>query len=548
MKLYKKVVSTVSAIVLVASQICFDASATNIGGTASFSYNMGQANFSQNFGDDYALRQESGSNVTTGTTNYFTWSEQTTSMVVNEWRQYAVSQGQQPYSTTPTGSGASKGQITYTKQYKIPFGDNNSGLKKTIEKAKNEYKPKSGVSPYTLFNTDGWHYHCTSQNKVLCVKDFLDESKTTFQMGDNTYSSIKEMYNAASASDKDLIKRILKQVLLQAGFTEAEVNNIIQLMLAGGTEEPQLQEMQKVSLHQNPFNLSVIENILRPWLTGLGGNWNRFPQSSSPLVSGNAANPSFNPRRFADPAGLLRALLQLYPNGRPDVNSIRTSGTRLPLADTYYADKRYELVSHLVNAMSSWGVNEVDVTTMLDYRIKAIKIGTKTKDTPTGRYVWTVEKLDQDDQYTDQGLAGTNIVTTSSRFSFRPQSAGKYRITCYPEYKKESACYVSAGAMQYAYLTDTNTVLFAEQNFVQGDTSMKGPSGNTIKSVEYRETLTTQTGWQFGQNRNNSTVSTYINPYLQSWELNVTADMVDRNIVDFTNGGIALDFETERIE
>ena len=115
MKLYKKVVSTVSAIVLVISQFCFDASATNIGGTASFSYNMGQANFSQNFGDDYALRQESGSNVTTGTTNYYTWSEQTTSMVVNEWRQYAVSQGQQPYSTTPTGSGASKGQITYIR-------------------------------------------------------------------------------------------------------------------------------------------------------------------------------------------------------------------------------------------------------------------------------------------------------------------------------------------------------------------------------------------------------------------------------------------------
>lgn len=548
MKHFKKFASAVVAVVIATSHFCFDASATNIGGTASFSYNMGQANFSQNFGDDYALRQESGSNVTTGTANYFTWDEQTTSKIVNEWRQYAVSQGQQPYSTTPTGSGASKGQITYTKQYKIPIGNLGTGLKKTIRDAATKYQPQNGYSPYTLFNTDGWHYHCTSQNKVLCVKDFLDDSKTTFQIGDNTYSSVKEMYNAASVSDKELIKRILRQVLLQAGFTEAEVNNIIQLMLAGGTEEPQLPEMQQVSQHQNPFDLTVIETILRPWLSRLGGNWNRLPQPTSPVVSGNAANPSFNPRRFADPVALLRKLLQLYPNGGQGANTIPTSGTKLPLADTYYADKRYELVSHLVDAMSSWGVNEVDVTTMLDYRIKAIKIGTKTKDTPTGRYVWTVEKLDQDGQYTDQGLAGTNTVTTSSRFSFRPQSAGKYRITCYPEYKKESSCYVSGGAMQYAYLTDTNTVLFAEQNFVQGDTSMKGPSGNTIKSVEYRETLTTQTGWQFGQNNNNSTTSTYINPYLQSWELNVTPDMVDRNIVDFSNGGIALDFETERIE
>ena len=522
--------------------------------------------------------------------------------IYRSWETYKVDDSDElsPSNEGTWGNSGVYGYFPRTVTYRIPINSDGSGygLRTDVDSFLNAF---DRLGFYTIFNTGGNNplYYGVRDNNTIHMgsRDFFGIDGAvgnTFRLGNNTYDSILEMYLAADASQRSIIIDCLREALEKMGYDSAEIQNMInQLQNAAQTGDSLAAQgwnntQIKTYLIQQGFISSSLNGLLFGGFISLLGP---APNTVSTddfadfierwLFTHNGALPEGfdgsdtqtqvfwlgGPRGFSINGNATDSLLPdgtfytvpysyYYQMGIDDTSDLVHFGQDLINGGVYDArdiHNRIGIVDHVLRAYETLGVDTVDVTRVLDYRIKSLWIGAGEKDTLTHKYMWTIEKKDADGSFTLYPLANSiaGTLTPMKDFYFRPTSVGTYKITCYPEYTTTTVNKVAAYATEYAYLTDTGNVFLMDQNF-QGDT-VPSLDGNTHSMIDEEIETGEATGWNWdGSNADVNTTDPnaprHQNEYAQTWVIDVDDGMIDQTIIDLNSGTIRMEFDTERIE
>lgn len=442
--------------------------------------------------------------------------------------------------------------------------------------------PNSGI--YDRSNVVGSGYKTD-------LKTF-DGTPNSFKNGDTSYNSISEMLRGLNDAELNRALQLLRRILKATGlFNDAMIDAIIQALKIRIIIIRLVDRIQEGVRKIN--NSTTVVNVLFPGLLNddfyklfdLVHNYD-FDVSNTPTFingtdggSNRATTQKIDPDKlrewFDQKAGqhtgyTPSSLDDIYKkiNNSDNTRRIADDVIQGGLTDGTYLEDRIGLAKNALDAMATWGLDSVDISRVLDYRIKELKLNQSEQDIPTGKYMWKIEIRDPETGRFVETLNSPDTLAPNATFFFRPLAQGTYKITCYPEYKKATVDSASVFATEYTYLTDTKNVLTIEQNFWPNDTVTNMPGVMSDKQHKsYTETIeseATDPHWNWDSEPHypttyrlasqfvggTSTVSatpTHLNEYAMSWIVNVTEDMVNQIIIDFNTGDYRSEFSTERI-
>lgn len=538
--------------------------------------------------------------------SYDRWSSLDTSQVYRDIERYAVDGDDLflPDNSDNLYGNLPYGYMTETRNYRVPYDE----LKELIDRLYELYPDGTGDSNFlpawTMFNEGSALYSGTPSNNAFPMgsNDFYN-SDNSFRLNGIDFTSLSAMYRAANSSEKETIRELVKKAVEESGVYSGsdedgdgvtEVEEAVEAMLTE-TVDYEMQLNAALLGLQAALNSMFLDPHLRySMLTdeqksallakyrelhghndGHGSSYGDY--ADIPGIDEEFWN-FFSERGYTLSPGLLEDVLSegdyttrfyqdivsTYNNYfKPDQSNDQYDGqlqnfnnNLFPggLYDYDYMPYRYGLAEYILEQYANCGVENIDLTRVLDYRIKSLWIGDSIHDSLTGRYVWTVEKEDSDGEYTM--ISATDYVS-NTHYGFRPTSKGRYRITCYPEYQSDSINRVASFATEYTILTDVGNVILSEQNFEarnsDGDANLvSSMDGNAHKSIdEYTLTNSVTHPWDEDGQLTNSGVETdplYRNQYARAWVFDVDDAMLDHVIIDFDHGTIRDDYDTERIE
>ena len=402
------------------------------------------------------------------------------------------------------------------------YGDDRS-----VEDAVNNimYPSTRLVPRYHIVGFPNWVYREYNE-RYIDEEDWMNYVQNALNMlnmmPSNAFIEAAENYQAMFGASVDEISEQFRNSFLNSldfsnsGMSDSEIedfkNNIDDYILRNHLNDIIWDSRNRPYYMINPGDLRITDG-------GHGFNYNDIYSNYN--NANNTSNVNFSQR--------------LFPGG---------------INDYGYMKDRYGIAKKFIDQFANCGLQQADVTRVLDYRIKSLLIGTGVNEQLTHRYVWTVEKKDEGDgEYTL--LSNTDYVANTS-FGFRPTSVGTYRITCYPEYTSESVNQIEMYAMEYTFLTDARCVLIAEQNFQGDNDTVTWPDGNVHKNYDQKvASARTTHPWNENGDLNPSGAENepkYNNKYAKAWVLDVDDAMLDHTIIDLENGTIREDYDTERIQ
>lgn len=366
---------------------------------------------------------------------------------------------------------------------------------------------------------------------------------------------------------EDFIKAIDDETLesIRAGETTGFLNFFIKFA-RGLSKEEQAELMKKWYMYFYDQNgstpASFDENIpiTFPFLhTGSGGfpfDWSGgLPAYMNPLMFPN------NPSTSTDLQ--LRTAIDSFNEftGRGNGEEfgrglVGPFGTEIIDGGVYDSSKmlqRYRLAMYIIEAYENAGAEWIDITRVLDCRIKKLETTQGIEDNYTGEFYWLIEKIDE---ATGKYVPVASYDHMGQFLNYRFTSKGHYKITRYPYYKTKTGFSIAVYACEYSFISDTRNVIFMDENFTNGSSNLPPmySTGNNHMSYDKDEILSeTDPMWRTGNGQNSSSLQDdntplYENEYSDCYTYDISDAELDRTILDLQNGSIRSNFDTERIK
>lgn len=430
-------------------------------------------------------------------------------------------------------------------------------------------------------------------------------SKDRFMIGEKSYDSLADMYLDANEDQKKKIEELIEKGLTESDIDPEKIRALLEWLRAIGAGGLRNFTPINATLFLNaPGGMSNDELRQRfiDWCNAhaydfesLG--WDPNDASTWPINIGNNGLMTINPELWEsvlDSDGSLWLIpyaynSEAYGDGEGNWQPFDNSVIDLAPFDQTRAKHRKFLIEKLMDIFETAGAETVDVTRVLDRKITTLWIGTSSYDKLYNMYTWTIEKADDegDGKYTFQpyaGMIGPNseiVGANGQSFSFRPTSAGHYRITCYRNYKPTVCNKVSVNFCEYTILSDIGAVvLFDHDGFMAGNvqtnnydgeidsdrivstSTKRNPGVETVdglrRNIDYQEDYTEgELTAHSGVNPNcglypsdpNANEPYYLSQYACTWNFDISEAEVGKTIFDFEDpeNGQRKDFDTERL-
>lgn len=550
----RKKLAALAAAVLSLQLTASAASALTVGGQTTF---HGTPMPSQG-GTIYNMETTTGETPSVAEAYSDAWNTLDASSVYRTWESYEVPGGSNEW--TPTHDPNWENTYNYgffpvTTYYNVPI----SNLQNELNRWISFFPACDGGGAFTMMHPDSPLFNSRNINNVrnIGAQEFFYGTDKFRLGGDKSYDSLSEMYNDSNDEEKKIIENLLRDALKKIGiYSDQKIDEMINALK---------NTANNVSGSLTALIDTGIGNAIRGLLSGLSDEqkyqlmklWmeahqGTFDENNPPFIFSTSGMPYINPFfvdgsyiDLPDNGGVFNVIPYTYYllNNKPsDWEDVHFSDEIVNggVYDATYMHHRLRLAEHILNAYNNMGVQTVDITKVLDYRITSLWVGAEQRKEPTGRYIWTIEKQDSDGKYTLISDTQNNPAKQGIDFSFRPSSAGRYRITCYPQYTSSTCNKIAVYATQYSFLSDTKNVLFSEQFFEKGDTY--------ACIDEVMDTSISSPMWNEGIDDAQDAVTLYKNEHATFWELDVTDAMIGKDIINLDNGTVRSDFDTERIK
>jgi hypothetical protein len=213
--------------------------------------------------------------------------------------------------------------------------------------------------------------------------------------------------------------------------------------------------------------------------------------------------------------------------------------------------QRYRLAMYIIEAYENAGAEWIDITRVLDCRIKKLETRNDLEDNYTGKFYWLIEKWDGG-SYVPVG----EYDNMGQFLNYRFTSVGDYKITRYPYYTTKKGFSVAMYACEYSFISDTRNVIFMDENFTNGSSNVPSmySTGDSHKSYDVETIIDeTEARWRNGNQQvsganSDSNTPLFENDYAECYPFHITDAELDMTILDLQNGGVRSNFDTERIK
>ena len=405
-------------------------------------------------------------------------------------------------------------------------------------------------------------------------------SKARFMIGEKAYNSLAEMYLDANEEQRKKIEELIEKGLSESDVAPEKVQAILNWLrtIAELDAEGRISYFTPVNatfFTQVPDGLSE-EGIRQRFI-----DWCNAHDYDYEALGWNLDDSATWPINISDNGFMMLNL--------ENIDVFSNSVLNLTPFDCLRLLDRKSMIENLMDIFETAGAETVDVTRVLDRKITTLWIGTSSYDKLYNYYTWTIEKADDegDGKYTFQpyaGTIGTNgdvVGATGQSFSFRPTSAGHYRITCYRNYKPTICNKVAVNFCEYSVLSDIGAVVFFDHDgFMAGNvqkdnydgeidsdkivstSTKKNPGVETVdgirRNIDYQEDYTEGELRAHGDvnpdcgmfpSDVNANQAYYLSEYSCVWNFYISDAEVGKTIFDFEDpdNGLRKDFDTERL-
>ena len=486
---------------------------------------------------DYSKTSASSTSTSSVGTDNSAWSKYLSFVPSARWQPYQVAvPNYSPWNGTnifPQQN--NNGIFPSIQQFTIPLSE----LDAFLSNAESAFSPELINAQYTMMNHNSPMFNGTDWSRTMNADTFFN-TPLSITTPTGSFSDFSAYFSSSAPDEeKEMVSEMLAKALIKMyGVSEQTANDIAAAIKNGSSDCSDLlfagfnNVIQFATLaNMSPLTLDQIRDLLLQYLQSHGypGTLNSNCDIDAPFWITNDGRILYNPMLYPNSNLELNGSVYTYDDIRTALDSygqdtfsddLVTGGVK----DAYTVQNRTAIVREIYNILNNAGIDTVDVTNIVDYRIKSLLIGKKSDKEYTERFRWTVYRLDETGAPTaiyQRGTSADNIYTDT--FSYRFTSAGKYLVKAEREYATILTNSVEAYATEYTFLSDTGDLLTSEQYFTPGG------KYDVVDIVQDRET---NIEWE--------TCDTF--------DVNVTDAQVDKIMYDFSTGDVIGGFDTERIE